>query len=108
VGFSGNFTQATLTGDTLTVRGGSRAPADTIVDIRVGIEVGVGAEPARVEFGPVAMVGETWVARFPVKGRDAAADFEVGQQVLAFGVETRCGPLRTDTWAQMLTIDAES
>ena len=54
------------------------------------------------------MVGETWVATFPVKGRDAAADFEVGQQVLAFGVETRCGPLRSDTWAQMLTIEAEN
>jgi hypothetical protein len=106
---SGNFTQAMVAGESVTLRGESRAPADTIVDIRVGLELADG-ESSRVEFVPVSMVGETWVATVPVRAAapQAGPDFKAGQHVLAFGVETRRSPLRTDTWAQLLTIDGES
>jgi hypothetical protein len=108
MGLTGNFTRATADSEVVTLRGESRAPSETIVDLRVGLEL-VDGESSRVEFVPVAMVGETWVATVPVRASppDAGPDFEPGRQVLAFGVETRRSPLRTDTWAQMLTIDAE-
>ena len=45
MGFSGNFTQATLTGDTFDGSGGSRAPADTIVTSVSGSRSGSGLSP---------------------------------------------------------------
>jgi hypothetical protein len=98
------FTRLTLDGDTLVVRGVSPAPADTIVDIQIGIELGNGAD-SRVEFGPVEMVGETWIATLPATAA-SGPDFAVGQQVLTYGVETRRAPLRTVTWAETHCIEA--
>lgn len=103
------ITQVTIDGDTVVVRGQSMAPVDTVIDTRVALEFPSGKQQiGRVDSASVALVGETWIARMPVKPSDSElmCDFAIGQQVVAFGIETRCSPLRADSWAQLVTIES--
>ena len=90
-----NFTGATLEGQRLVVRGTSPPPADTIIDIVVGIDIGGSAEHVHAD-----QLSEDWTATFELESADVTA----GQQVLAFGVEIRHQPFLAITWAETLTV----
>jgi hypothetical protein len=95
-----NFTDVTLTGNTVRVEGES--PSETPEDVAdlVGIQV-VLAQDGQTVGGPVDELTEVWHADLDVN----PGDFRVGPAVV-FGVETRREKFTTVTWSQRVEIHA--